>query len=93
MNGLFTYVGERPASPGVTVNGDFILLGLLNGRVYLEFNNIGGLHSLSVVHSSSQLYNDGELHRLNFTFNRGQFMLTLDGIDDNPPPSKIPEAQ
>ena len=93
VNGLFTYVGERPASPGVTVNGDFILLGLLNGRVYLEFNNIGGLHSLSVVHSSSQLYNDGELHRLNFTFNGGRFMLTLDGTEDSPPPSKIPEAQ
>ena len=93
MNGLFTYIGEHPGSSGVNVNGDFILLGLLNGSVYLEFNNIGGLHSLSVVHSSSQLYNNGELHRLNFTFNRGRFRLTLDGTDDSPPPSKISEAQ
>ena len=75
------------------MNGDFVLLGLLNGSVYLEFNNNGGLHSLSVVHSSSQLYNDGELHRLNFTFNGRQFMLTLDGTNDSPPPSKISEAQ
>jgi hypothetical protein len=89
MNGLFTYVGERPSSSGVTVNGDFILLGLLNGRVYLEFNNIGGLHALSVIHSSSQLYNDAEMHQLNFTFNRGRFMLTVDGTDESPPPSKI----
>ena len=89
MNGLFTYVGEHPGSSGVNVNGDFILLGLLNGSVYLEFNNIGGLHSVSVINSSSQLYNDGELHRLNFTFNGGRFMFTVDGTNYSPQPSKI----
>lgn len=87
MNGLFTYIGERP-TPGVPAGSDFILLGLLNGNVYLEFNNIGGLHSLSIISTSSQLYNDGELHRLNFTFNREQFMLTVDNTDHSPPQSK-----
>ena len=86
MNGLFTYVGERP-TPGVTVGSDFILLGLLNGSVYLEFNNIGGLHSLSTISSSSRLYNNGEVHQLNFTFNRGQFMLIVDNTDNISPPS------
>lgn len=88
MNGLFTYIGERP-TPGVPVGSDFILLGLLNGSTYLEFNNIGGLHSLSTISSSSRLYNDGELHRLNFTFNRGQFVLTVDNTDESPPSSMI----
>lgn len=88
VDGLFVYVGERP-TPGVTVGSDFILLGLLSGSVYLEFNNIGGLHSLSTISSSSQVYNDGQLHQLNFTFNRGQFILTVDGVDNSPPASKI----
>ena len=91
MNGLFAYIGGRPTSPGVTVDGDFILLGLLNGSVYVEFNNIGGLHSLSTIFLSSQPFNDGELHQLNFTFNRGQFVLTVDNIN-SPPPSKISEG-
>lgn len=71
------------------MGSDFILLGLLNGSVYLEFNNIGGLHSLSTIASSSQPYNDGELHQLNFTFNCGQFMLLVDSVDNSPPSSKI----
>ena len=50
-DGLLAYMGERPASGA---NSDFILLGLLNGSIYLD---IGGHHSTSVISSSSQLYN------------------------------------
>ena len=89
-NGLFTYIGEHSThATGVPVGSDFILLGLLNGSVYLEFNNIGGLHSLSTITSSSHIYNDGELHELNFTFYRGQFTLLVDSADSSPPTSKI----
>ena len=38
---IATYIGEHPiAGVPVLVGSDFILLGLLNGSVYLEFNII-----------------------------------------------------
>ena len=74
------------------LGSDFILLGLLDGRIYLEFNNIGGLHSLSTTVSSSRRYNDGEAHQLSFTFNRGQFQLLLDSTDNIQVESKVSMA-
>ena len=65
----------------MNVGSDFILVGLLDGQVYLEFNNIGGLGFQSVTARSQLLYNDGEVHQLNFTFNAGQFQLLLDNAN------------
>ena len=63
------------------VGSDFIVIGLLDGQLYLEFNNLGGLNSNSVTARSQQLYNNAEVHRLNFTFNAGEFQLQVDGTD------------
>ena len=59
-------------------DSDFVLIGLLNGHVYTEFNNIGSLRFQSINGTSQQLYNDGEIHQLNFTFNTGQLELLVD---------------
>ena len=79
-NGLFAFVGERP-TPGVNVGSDFVLLGLLNGQLYVEFNNIGGIHSQSVIATSEQLYNDTQIHHVNFTFDTGMVRLLVDNAE------------
>lgn len=79
-NGLFVFVGEHP-TPGINVGSDFVLLGLLNGRLYVEFNNIGGIHSQSVTAMSEQLYNDTQIHHVNFTFDTGTFRLLVDNVE------------
>ena len=79
-NGLFVFVGERLMS-GVNVGSDFIVLGLLDGQVYLEFNNNGGFHFQSITARSQLLYNDAQLHSVNFTFSNGEFQLMLDNVD------------
>ena len=67
----------------MNVGSDFVIVGLLDGQLYLEFNNLGGLatETTSVMGRSQQLYNDAEIHRLNFTFNAGEFELQVDGTD------------
>lgn len=74
------FIGERP-TPGINVGSDFVLLGLLNGRLYVEFNNIGGIHSQSAIATSEQLYNDTQIHHVNFTFDTGMFRLLIDNVD------------
>ena len=76
-NGLFAFIGER-LTPGINVGSDFVLLGLLNGQLYVEFNNIGGIHPQSVIATSEQLYNDTQIHHVNFTFDTGTFRLLVD---------------
>ena len=78
--GLLVFIGERP-TPGINVGSDFVLLGLLNGRLYVEFNNNGGLHSLSATATSEQLYNDTQIHHVNFTFETGMFRLSVDSVE------------
>ena len=58
----------------------YAVFGLLNGQVFMSFNDLGGLPERTINGTSQQLYNDGEIHRVNFTFDSGELGILVDNV-------------
>ena len=76
-NGLLAFLGDRPLSG---IFDSYAVIGLLNGRVFMSFNDFSGLPQQTIDGTSQELYNDGEIHRVNFTFDSGELGILVDNI-------------
>ena len=58
---------------------DYIILSLRDGRVVVMFNNNFGFEGSTLEGSTERLYNDGQIHRVQLTFQNSRVDLTVDG--------------
>ena len=62
---------------------DFILLAMEGGHVALTFNNFAMLDSATLKLTSSNMYNDTEIHRVYVLFEGAALTLSVNSADNS----------